>query len=96
MGAEKKYPVQLDLRDVHKVDGDLGLALWYALLKDYRRRFRKDKLGFIRVPSKVFKYDTGADRMKVWRYNKKLEDKGLVIVDRVARGNRTWIGFKLV
>lgn len=96
MGAKKKYPVPFDLQDVAKVDGDLRLACWYAFLKDYRNRFKKDKLGFVRVPSEVFRFDLGADRKKVWRYNKKLEDKGLIIVDRVARGGRTWIGFKII
>ena len=96
MGGEKKYPIPLDTRDVLKVDGDLRLALWYAALKDYRRRFKKDKNGFVRVPSKVFRFDFGADRKKVWRYNRKLEDKGLIVVDRVSRGGRTPIGFKII
>ena len=86
----------LDKRDLHKVDGDLALLAWYVILKDYANRLGKDKRGFTRVSSKVFSVDLGADRKKVWRYNKKLEDKGLIVVDRVARGRSTWIGFKII
>lgn len=96
MGAKKQYPITCDLDDLTRVGGNMNLAYWYALLKDYRKRFKKDKLGFVRVPSQVFRFDMGADRKKVWRYNKKLEDKGLIIVDRTARGGRTWIGYKII
>jgi hypothetical protein len=96
LGAKKQYPISCELDDLAKVGGNMNLAYWYALLKDYRKRFKKDKLGFIRVPSQVFRFDMGADRKKVWRYNRKLEDKGLIIVDRTARGGRTWIGYKII
>lgn len=95
MGVKKQYPMSIDMRDIPKVDGDLALAFWYSILKDYAKRMKKDKDGFIRVSSKVFEFDYGVNRMKIWRYNKRLEDKGLVSVDRAARGGRTWIGFKL-
>lgn len=96
MKGEKKYYVPIDYKDAIKFDGDLGLWAWYSILKDYTKRFGKDERGFTRVSSKVFEYDLRADRMKVWRYNKKLEDKGLIVVDRVARGGRTWIGYKII
>lgn len=96
LGANKKYPFPVNYEDIPKFDGNLRLAVWYALLKDYSKRFKKDKYGFVRVPSKVFRFDMGADRKKVWRYNKKLEDKGFIVIDRVARGGRTWIGYKIV
>lgn len=86
----------IDKRDLSRVDGDFALLLWYSILKDYAKRMNQDKNGFVRVSSKVFELDLNADRMKVWRYNKKLEDKGLIAVDRVSRGGRTWIGFKLI
>ena len=84
-----------DKRDLDKVDGDWALAYYYAILKDYSNRLVQDKKGFTRVSSKVFEKDLKADRMKIWRYNKKLEDKGLIVVDRGARGRSTWIGFKI-
>lgn len=86
----------IDKRDIERVDGDLALLAWYVILKDYANRMPPDKRGFTRVSSKVFEVDLKADRMKIWRYNKKLEDKGLIVVDRVARGRSTWIGFKIV
>ena len=85
-----------DKRDLDKVDGDWSLLFYYTILKDYANRLNQDKKGFTRVSSKVFEADLKADRMKIWRYNKKLEDKGLIVVDRVARGRSTWIGFKII
>ena len=86
----------LDKRDLEKLDGDWALAFYYAVLKDYANRLSPDKKGFTRVSSKVFEADLKADRMKIWRYNKKLEDKGLIIVDRFARRRSTWIGFRII
>lgn len=85
-----------DKRDLDKVGGDWALAYYYAILKDYANRLTQDKKGFTRVSSKVFEVDLMADRMKIWRYNRKLEDKGLITVDRVARGRSTWIGYKII
>ncbi len=85
-----------DKRDLEKLDGDWSLAFYYTVLKDYANRLNRDKKGFTRVSSKVFEADLKANRMKIWRYNKKLEDKGLIVVDRAARGRSTWIGFKMV
>lgn len=82
--------------DYAKVGGDFVLAYWYAVLKDYRKRLKKDQYGYTRVSSEMFADDWGLDRIKVWRYNRKLEDKGLIKIDRKKRGGRTWIGFKLV
>ena len=85
-----------DKRDLERLDGDWSLVFYYAVLKDYANRLTPDSKGFTRVSSKVFETDLKANRMKIWRYNKKLEDKGLIAVDRVARGKSTWIGFKLL
>ena len=85
-----------DKRDLDKLDGDWSLAFYYAVLKDYSNRLNADKKGFTRVSSKMFEADLKANRMKIWRYNKRLEDKGLIVVDRVARGRSTWIGYKLI
>lgn len=94
--VQKKYYLMVDKADFDKVDGDFRKFVWLGLLKDYRRRFKRDKFGFTRVPSKVFLDEFGIDRIKVWRYNKELEDKGLIKVDRVHRGGRTWIGYRIV
>lgn len=82
--------------DFGKSGGDPKVFFWYSVLKDYRRRFKRDRHGFTRVPSRLFQEDYGFDRMRVWRYNKLLEGKGLVEIDRVHRGGRTWIGFRIV
>ena len=82
--------------DVMKVGGDLKMLAWYSALKDYAKRFKKDKLGFIRVPSYVLAEDFSTNRTQIWRYNRMLEDKGLIEVDRVHRGGHTWVGFKLI
>lgn len=82
--------------DFGKAGCDPKAFFWYSVLKDYRRRFKRDRHGFTRVPSQVFNDDYGFDRIRVWRYNKMLEDKGLIKVDRVHRGGRTWIGYRLV
>ena len=86
----------LDKRDLKAVDYDWSLAFYYAILKDYVRRLPADKKGFTRISSKMFETDLRADRMKIWRYNKKLEDKGLIVADRTQRGGRTYIGVKLI
>lgn len=82
--------------DFGKSGADPKVFFWYEVLKDYRRRFRKDRFGFIRVPSQVFFEDYGFDRIRVWRYNRLLEDKGLIELDKVHRGGRTWIGFRII
>ena len=85
-----------DKRDVPKVDGDLALFLWYSKLKDYTKRFSKDEYGYIRIPPRIYEEDLNMSKKQAQRYNKKLEDKGLIKVDKIHRGNRTWAGFKLV
>lgn len=96
MVRNPKFVMMTTKADLSRVDGDARLFFWYSVLKDYGRRFKKDKYGFIRVPSELINQDYGYDRVKVWRYNKELEDKGLIKVDRVHRGGRTWIGYKIV
>ena len=93
---DKQFIIDTNPTLVKKVGGDLALAFWYSILKNYAMRMKKDKHGFIRVSSNVFKFDLDADRKKVWRYNKRLEDKGLITVDRAKRGGTTWIGYKFV
>lgn len=94
--TESGYYFWADRRDLEKVGGDLALWFWYAKLKDYAKRFKKDKNGYVRVPPDVFAEDLLFNKKKVQRYNKKLEDKGLIKTDKVRRGGRTWAGYKLV
>lgn len=82
--------------DYAEVEGDFALAFWYAVIKDYVSICKRDNHGYTRVSSKQFADDWGVDRQTVWRYNRKLEDKGLIRLDRGHRGGRTWVGFKLV
>lgn len=96
MVQDEKYVLLSAKKDFERVGKSERLFFWYTVLKDYRKRFKRDKYGFTRVPSAVMKLDYGYDRIKVWRYNKELEDKGLIKVDRVHRGGRTWIGYRLV
>lgn len=88
--------VMVSKKDAHKVDNNPVLLLWYSKLKDYSKRFKPDKNGFIRIPPSYYEEDAMVDRRTVKRYNKKLEDKGLIEVDKIRRGGRTWSGFKLV
>ena len=93
---KKEFYFTIDIRDLEKVDGDLALLLWYSKLKDYAKRFRSDKFGFVRIPPNIYTQDTGINKKQVQRYNKKLEDKGLIGVDKVHRGGRTWAGIRLI
>ena len=86
----------LDKRDLPKVDGDVNLWVWYSKLKDYTKRFKTDEFGYARIPPDIFREDLWVNKKQVQRYNKKLEDKGLIRTDKVHRGNRTWAGFRLV
>ena len=89
------YFVKLDKRLIKQLDGDLALVSWLAILRDYAARFRTDNLGFTRVKLDVIKEDYGFYAVKVWRLNKKLEEAGLVEIDKVPRGGRRYMGFKL-
>lgn len=93
---EKDYFLRVYKSQIVRFEGDLALALWYSALKDYTKRFKPDKHGFVRVSSEVFNNDWGYCRMKIWRLNKKLEEKGFITVDRVSRGGRSFIGFKIL
>lgn len=96
MVQNEKYYLPIAKADFKKVGGDFRLFVWLGLLKDYRKRFKRDKYGYTRVASKVFLKEFGIDRVKVWRYNKMLADKGLIEVDRKHRGGRTWIGYRII
>ena len=95
--SDKNYYLRIDKKSIaEKFGGDLALAVWYSALKDYQKRFKPDKFGFVRVSSAVFEEDFGLYRMKVWRLNQKLEEAGFIVVDKVSRGSRKFIGFKVL
>lgn len=96
MQKKEKFYFAIDKKTIAKFKSSPKLLFWYIILQDYAARFKKDRLGFVRVPSQVFDDDFGIDRVKLWRYNKKLEDKGFIKVDRKHRGGRTWVGFKFI
>lgn len=82
--------------DYARVEGNLAMLSWLSILKDYAKRMRADRYGFVRIRSDTFENDWGLDRVTVWRYNRKLEDIGLIELDHIKRGGRTWVGFRLV
>lgn len=90
------YYFWVDKQDLIKVNGDVALLIWYAKLKDYAKRFKIDKTGYIRIPPDVYEKDLLFSKKKVQRYNRRLEDKGLIVVDKVHRGGRTWAGYRLI
>ena len=96
MVQNERFYMQATKADLIKVNGDIKMFFWYSALKDYAKRYGRDKRGFVRVCSQTFFNDYGIDRVKAWRYNKRLEDKGLVEIDRIHRGGRTWIGFRII
>lgn len=91
----KNYFLQIEKSQIAKFEGNLDLALWYSALKDYGRRFKPDKHGFIRITSHLINEDYGLDKQKIRRLNRQLEKMHLIVIDNVARGGRTPIGFKL-
>lgn len=92
----RKHRCAFSTDDLTKVKGDLRLLAWYAILKSYSGRFKKDKDGFTRISSEIFLTDWQMERISVWRYNKSLEELGLIIVDKKHRGGRTWMGYKII
>ena len=70
--------------------------LWYSVLQDYARRFKIDQFGYIRIPTQVVVDDYGIDRRRAWRYNKALEDKGFIKIDKKHRGGHTWMGIRFI
>ena len=96
MRTKNEFYFSLDKRDLPKVNGDIALWVWYSKLKDYTQRFKADKYGFVRISPRIYEEDIGISKRQVQRYNKKLEDKGLIRIDKERRGGRTWAGFKLI
>lgn len=91
----KNYFLQIEKSQIARFEGDLALVLWYSALKDYAKRFKPDKHGFIRVSNKLIATDYGLDKQKARRMSKQLEKLGMIVLDNVARGGRTPTGFKI-
>lgn len=77
-------------------DGDLALALWYTALIDYSKRFKRDKHGFSRISNQIIAKDLNLSRSQIRTLNNKLVAKGLIQVDDVSRGGRTFAGYKFL
>ena len=92
--AEKRY-IRIDFDDVSRFEGDLQLCFWYSALKNYAKVFKADSSGFHRVSSKTIEEDFGFNRLRVWRYNQRLAEKGFIELDK-KRGGNTWMGFKII
>lgn len=92
---EKNYFLRINKSQIVRFEGDLALVLWYSALKDYARRFKPDKHGFVRITSHLINEDYGLDKQKIRRLNRKLEKMNLIVIDNVTRGGRTPIGFKI-
>lgn len=91
------YYIKVPKQIIFEFNGDFTLALWYATLIDYSKRFKPDELGFTRIAVKSILEDLGiTERTKVWRLNKKLVERGYIAVDKVARGGRRFMGFKIL
>lgn len=96
--TDSNYFLKVDKGVIRAFDGDLELALWYSALKDYRRRFRPDKYGFVRLDKGMITEELGEklyDR-KIRRLNQKLEEMGYIAVDKVKRGARNYMGIKVI
>lgn len=92
--ARNKYVI-INFDDVARFEGDLQLCFWYSALKNYARTFRADKSGFHRISTKTIEEDFGFNRMRIWRYNQRLAERGLIALDK-KRGGNTWMGFKII
>lgn len=93
--AENSF-IMSERSDYTLVEGDFLLWTWLSIIKNYVRICRRDNHGYTRISSRRFADDWGVDRHTVWRYNRRLEDKGLIKLDRKRRGGRTWVGIKLI
>ena len=92
----RNYYWRVNKTDFESAHGDLGLLMWISILKDYEKRFRHDNAGFVRVPYQTFERDLGYNRVRVWRWNRRAEEAGLIAADRTTRGGRTWMGYKII
>lgn len=89
------YYLKIDKRTLGRLSGDPASMLWYAALKDYARRFKPDREGYIRISPKVVEVDYGFNRDQIKYLNKKLRSVGLIEIDPVKRGRRIPTGYKI-
>lgn len=94
--SDKNYYFKLDKRTLPTIfNGDLASWAWYYSLKDYTKRFRADKYGYIRISNQIIMRDFGFDRFRAYKLNKKLESLGLIEIDSIKRGKRIPTGIKI-
>lgn len=92
----QKYFVNIDLNILKRFRENQKLLYWYIALKDYAQRFKPDRYGYVRIPTDAITSDYGIDRTTAWRYNRHLEDKGYIKIDRKHRGGHTWMGVRFI
>ena len=83
----------IDKRTIGLLAGDPASMLWFAALKDYSKRFKPDKTGFIRISYKVVESDYGLDRRQIKYLNNKLVKARLIKIDTTIRGGRIPTGY---
>jgi hypothetical protein len=76
--------------------GDPAAMFWYQALLDYSKRFKPDKLGYIRISRQTVMSDYGFSRTQIQHLNRKLCDAKLINIDMVRRGNRTPTGYRML
>lgn len=94
MESNNSYSLKVEKGLIRQFDGDLALTLWYAVLTDYSKRFKKDKYGFFRISNHLLADDLGLSRSQIRTLNNKLIVKGLIQIDNTSRGGRTFAGYK--
>lgn len=95
LSKKNSYHFLVEKNLVKQFGGDLALALWYSALKDYARRFKPDKAGYVRISRSLIEQDLGLSRSQIRTLNAKLVAAGLLRVDGTSHGGRAYAGYKL-
>lgn len=95
MSKDSDFYLKIEFRHLRKVRGDPALMLWYGALRDYARKFKPDKTGYIRLSKAVVDSDYGINRRQIQRMNGRLEELGLIEIDKLQRGGRTPMGYRI-
>ena len=93
MGKLDKSFLMIDKRTIGILAGDPASMLWFAALKDYSKRFKPDKTGFIRISFKIVESDYGLNKRQIRYLNDKLIAAKLIKTDTKIRGGRIPTGY---
>lgn len=88
--------LKIDKHRLKPLLGDPAAMFWYQVLVDYSKRFKPDKLGFIRINKKTIMDDYGLNRDQIQYLNRKLCKVGVIRMDTERRGNRTPAGYRIL